>query len=161
MPQDAPRRSQGILVRLASRSAVADSAALARLPHVSRARITQIMSLLLLAPDIQEGILFLPRTDGRRAPIRERLVRRICAVLDWRRQRRVCDYLVGSRDSGTGYPIRRLTGWPELPERLAYQRGRGLREGQGLVPTLSRRMRSANREYTRSLPDRSSPESVR
>jgi hypothetical protein len=41
---------------------VPDYAALARLGHVSRARITQIMNLLLLAPDIQEQLLFLPDT---------------------------------------------------------------------------------------------------
>jgi hypothetical protein len=39
---------------------VADYADLARLGHVSRARITQIMNLLLLAPDIQEQVLFHP-----------------------------------------------------------------------------------------------------
>ncbi len=37
---------------------VADYAELARLAQVSRARITQIMNLLHLAPDIQEEILF-------------------------------------------------------------------------------------------------------
>jgi len=41
--------------------AVRDYAELARLGQVSRARITQIMNLLHLAPDIQERILFLPR----------------------------------------------------------------------------------------------------
>jgi hypothetical protein len=64
-----------------------DYADLARLAHVSRARITQIMNLMLLAPDIQEEILFLPRTNGSRAPIRERLVRPIAAVPDRRKQR--------------------------------------------------------------------------
>jgi len=68
---------------------VTDYAELARLAHVSRARITQIMNLLLLAPDIQEEILFLPRTDGGRAPIREHMVRPITAVIDWRKQRRM------------------------------------------------------------------------
>ena len=61
---------------------VADYAELARLAHVSRARITQIMNLLHLAPDIQEEILFLPRTEGGRAPIRQRMVRPIAAILD-------------------------------------------------------------------------------
>ena len=68
---------------------VADYAELARLAHVSRARITQIMNLLHLAPDIQEAILFLPRTDGSRAPIAERHLRPIAAVIDWRKQRRM------------------------------------------------------------------------
>jgi len=46
--------------------AVKDYAELARLGHVSRARVTQIMDLNLLAPDIQEAILDLPRTvEGR------------------------------------------------------------------------------------------------
>ena len=39
---------------------VTDQAELARLGRVSRARLTQIMNLLWLAPDIQEAILFLP-----------------------------------------------------------------------------------------------------
>jgi hypothetical protein len=45
--------------------AVRDYAELARLGHVTRARVTQIMNLLNLAPDIQEDILWLP--PGRRA----------------------------------------------------------------------------------------------
>ncbi|MDM8004641.1 MAG: hypothetical protein QUV05_00600, partial [Phycisphaerae bacterium] len=48
--------------RLVSRGEVRDYADLARLGYVTRARITQIMNLLNLAPDIQEAILFLPRT---------------------------------------------------------------------------------------------------
>jgi hypothetical protein len=68
---------------------VADYSELARLAHVSRARITQIMNLMHLAPDIQEDILFLPPTDGSRAPIREHMVRPIAAVLDWRKQRKM------------------------------------------------------------------------
>jgi len=66
---------------------VADYAELARLALVTRARMTQIMSLLLLAPDIQEEILYLPRSDGGRDPIREKAVRPIATVPDWRKQR--------------------------------------------------------------------------
>ena len=66
---------------------VADYAELARLAMVTRARMTQIMSLLLLAPDIQEEILFLPRSSGGRDPIREKAVRPIASVPDWRKQR--------------------------------------------------------------------------
>ena len=47
---------QGML----DRGEVKDYAELARLGHVTRARVTQIMNLLMLAPDIQEAILFLP-----------------------------------------------------------------------------------------------------
>jgi hypothetical protein len=39
---------------------IRDCAELARLGRVTRARVTQIMKLLNLAPDIQEQILFLP-----------------------------------------------------------------------------------------------------
>lgn len=46
---------------------VRDYADLARLGHVTRARMTQIMGLLNLAVDIQEEILNLPKTiKGRR-----------------------------------------------------------------------------------------------
>jgi hypothetical protein len=69
--------------------AVADYAQLADLGHVSRARISQIMNLLLLAPDIQEQILFLPRTRNGRDPIRLALLQPIALSPDWGRQRRL------------------------------------------------------------------------
>jgi len=68
---------------------VADYAELARLSHVTRARITQIMNLGHLAPDIQEELLLLPLSNGGRDPIRERMVRPIAAIPDWRKQRRM------------------------------------------------------------------------
>jgi len=77
------------LERLVKSGEVADYADLARLGHVTRARVTQIMNLLNLAPDIQEELLFLPRTVKGRDPIRERHLRPIAAVLDWRKQRRM------------------------------------------------------------------------
>lgn len=75
--------------RLIKDGEIADQAELARLGQVSRARMTQIMNLLQLAPDIQEAILFLPRTVNGRDPIREIMVRPIAAVPDWRKQRRL------------------------------------------------------------------------
>jgi len=68
---------------------VADYAELARLSHVTRARITQIMNLLNLAPDIQEAILHLPLVESGRDPIREHAIRPIASTLDWRKQRRM------------------------------------------------------------------------
>ena len=50
-------------------------AEVARRGHVSRARMTQIMNLLLLAPDIQEEILFLPRKTEGRCHVIERSMR--------------------------------------------------------------------------------------
>jgi hypothetical protein len=66
---------------------VTDYAELARLGHVSRARLSQIASLLGLAPDIQEEILFLPRTLKGRDPIQLRHLLPIAAIPDWRKQR--------------------------------------------------------------------------
>ena len=68
---------------------VADYADLARLGHVTRARVTQIMNLLCLAPDIQEAILFLPLTQHGRDPVREHMLRPVASVLDWRKQRKM------------------------------------------------------------------------
>ena len=41
---------------------IANQSALADIGHITTARTTQIMTLLNLAPHIQEQILFLPRT---------------------------------------------------------------------------------------------------
>lgn len=51
--------------------------------------MTQIMSLLSLAPDIQEQILFLPRTEQGRDAIKETDVRLIASTLDWQKQQRM------------------------------------------------------------------------
>ena len=62
---------------------------LAALGHVTRARISQILNLIHLAPDIQEALLFLPPTvRGRDAIILADLLP-IAATLDWRKQRRL------------------------------------------------------------------------
>lgn len=66
---------------------VADQAELARLGQVSRARVSQIMNLLCLAPDIQEAILFLPPVESGRDPVTERELRVIVGEVDWGRQR--------------------------------------------------------------------------
>jgi hypothetical protein len=69
--------------------AVASYAELARLGQVTDARISQIMDLTLLAADIQEAILFLPRTELGRDPIVMRDLLRIAAARDWAKQRRM------------------------------------------------------------------------
>ncbi|MBN2294220.1 MAG: hypothetical protein JXM70_17465 [Pirellulales bacterium] len=68
---------------------VINQAELARLGHVTRARLTQIMNLRLLAPDIQEAILFLPRVENGRDQIFLRDLQPIALVSDWRKQRRM------------------------------------------------------------------------
>src|SRR5205809_7044711 len=62
-------------------------AELAKLGHVTRARLSQIASLLCLAPDLQEDILFLPRTLRGRDPIHLQHLLPIAAIPDWRKQR--------------------------------------------------------------------------
>jgi len=74
---------------LLATGAVRDQAELAELGHVTRARVTQIMNLLQLAPDIQEAILYLPRVAQGTDPIFERHLRPIVATPDWRKQRRL------------------------------------------------------------------------
>jgi len=76
---------------------VDDYATLAELAHVSRARISQIMNLLVLAPGIQETLLFLPRTVRGRDPIHLRQLQPLAAVLDWRQQRTLWRTLQASK----------------------------------------------------------------
>lgn len=67
--------------------AVPDATALARLAHVSQPRITQILNLNLLAPDIQEALLFLPQVEAGKPEVSEKGLRGVCAELHWEKQR--------------------------------------------------------------------------
>jgi hypothetical protein len=67
---------------------IQDHAELARLAHVSRARIGQIMALLHLAPDIQEKILFFEGRSRGRGLILLAQLQPIAAIADWAKQRR-------------------------------------------------------------------------
>jgi hypothetical protein len=67
---------------------VCSYAAAARLGHVSRARMSQILSLLNLAPDLQEQVLFLQRPVRSRTGPVLRQVLHVAAALDWDEQRR-------------------------------------------------------------------------
>jgi hypothetical protein len=71
-----------------------DYAELARLGRVTRARMTQIMKLLDLAPDIQEQILFLPNQRG----LTERTLRPIVSRIDWNEQRPLFQKIIDSLD---------------------------------------------------------------
>ena len=73
---------------------VANYSALASLGHVTRARISQILNLIHLAPDLQEALLFLPPTQRGRDPIILADLMPIAAACDWRRQRRLWRRLV-------------------------------------------------------------------
>ena len=62
---------------------------LAELGRISQPRMTQIMSLLNLAPDIQEELLYLPEVIQGKAAIHEKLLRPLTTEMDWRVQRRM------------------------------------------------------------------------
>jgi hypothetical protein len=66
-----------------------DLANAARTIGVTRARMTQIMNLLLLAPEIQEAILDLPPVTNGRDPVSERALRAIVAEPEWDKQLRL------------------------------------------------------------------------
>ncbi len=67
---------------------------LARRGHVTQPRMSQIIALNRLAPDLQEAPLTLPATKGK-PEIHEKRLRPIAAVLAWEEQRtvwkQICD----------------------------------------------------------------------
>jgi hypothetical protein len=68
---------------------VTDYADLARLGHVTRARVTQIMNLRLLAPEIQEELLFFDSGGKRVQTIQLKWLQRLATDSDWDEQRRL------------------------------------------------------------------------
>jgi hypothetical protein len=82
-----------------------DYAELARLGRVTRARMTQIMRLLDLAPDLQEQILFLPLMQG----LNERNLRPIASRIDWDEQRRMFQEMYGPAAQNRGHALVRGT----------------------------------------------------
>ncbi len=96
--QGAPRVARLMALSLRFEALVRDGqvnnyAQLARLGRVSRARLSQVMSLALWAPDIQEALLFQPA--GTR-PFSERQLRPLAAEPDWTRQRQLWSRLQAS-----------------------------------------------------------------
>ena len=67
---------------------VYDYAEIATLGHVTRARVTQIMNLRLLAPDIQEELITLDRVIKGRDSLSLRQFQSIALDNDWKRQRK-------------------------------------------------------------------------
>ena len=64
-----------------------DYAEIATLGHVTRARVTQIMNLRLLAPDLQEQLLTFPRIKQGRDTICLRMFQTIALEPSWKNQR--------------------------------------------------------------------------
>jgi hypothetical protein len=101
MNQAAARASTGRLPRVTQVMALAiqledmlrrgeakDYADLARLSCVCRERLSQIVRLNYLGPDIQVELLYLPPTPAGRYPISETALRKIASLPSWADQRR-------------------------------------------------------------------------
>ncbi len=73
-----------------------DYADLARLGCLTRERMSQIMELVWLAPDIQTEILEFPPSGGTRFPISEVAVRKVASPLSWDEQSRAWKVLKNS-----------------------------------------------------------------
>jgi hypothetical protein len=99
-PPTVPERPKGRLPRITRYMALAiyyedlirqghvhDYAEIATLGHVTRARVTQIMNLRLLAPDLQEQLLNVPRIEQGRDPICLRMFQAIALEPSWKNQR--------------------------------------------------------------------------
>ena len=95
-----PERPKGRLPRITRYMALAiyyedlirqghvyDYAEIATLGHVSRARVTQIMNLRLLAPDLQEQLLNVPRIEQGRDALCLRMFQTIALEPSWKNQR--------------------------------------------------------------------------
>jgi hypothetical protein len=70
--------------RLLREGVAANTIELAHLARVTQPRITQVLNLLHLAPDIQEELLFLPLVESGRDPIHEKQLRRVCEEAELR-----------------------------------------------------------------------------
>lgn len=80
--------------RLLDSGQVKSAAELARRLGFTRARVSQLLDLTLLAPDIQEQVLYAANVAGRDA-ITERDLRVVARHLEWARQREVFRGLTG------------------------------------------------------------------
>jgi hypothetical protein len=84
------------LEHLLANGQVKDQAEIARVAGITRARVTQILNLTNLAPDIQQAILDLEPTTEPVLRFREREVRTIAITTNWDKQRLMWKRLVKS-----------------------------------------------------------------
>jgi|LakMenE01Jun11ns_1017448.scaffolds.fasta_scaffold9878327_1 hypothetical protein len=87
------------LEHLLASGQVKDQAEIARVAGVTRARVTQILNLTNLAPDIQQAILNLEPTTDHVPRFREREVRTIAILPNWEKQRMLWKRLMKRTDS--------------------------------------------------------------
>lgn len=76
------------LQEMIDRGEIQDYVDIARLGYITRARASQIINLTLLAPDIQEELLFLEDSTGG-GRMKEHHIREIAAVSSWSDQRKL------------------------------------------------------------------------
>jgi hypothetical protein len=74
-----------------------DHSDLARLGCISKERVSQIMRLVWLAPDIQQEILTLPRTSLGRFHVSEVALRQVASKMLWGEQREAWGRLQDAR----------------------------------------------------------------
>lgn len=103
-PPERPARMPRICRLLALAHAVHDAirrgelhdlAGAARAFGLTRARLTQLMNLTLLSPEIQEAILALPPVEHGRDEVSERGLRAIAAEPAWERQAEMWKVVTG------------------------------------------------------------------
>ncbi len=82
------------LEHLLANGQVKDQAEIARVAGITRARVTQILNLTNLAPDIQQSILDLEPSTDYVPRFREREVRTIAITANWEKQRLLWKRLV-------------------------------------------------------------------
>ncbi|MCA9137970.1 MAG: hypothetical protein KDB00_14460 [Planctomycetales bacterium] len=78
-----------------------DATDLAEMYDITQPRMSQIISLALLAPDIQETLLNLPRETAGRSQIHEKALRPICSQVDFDRQREMWNELIAQVEQTT------------------------------------------------------------
>jgi transcriptional regulator with XRE-family HTH domain len=108
------------------RGLVADQAALARKLGLTRARVTQLFDLLMLAADLQEQVLALEAVDGAE-PMAERTLREVAHAGTWAEQR------AAWWENGRHRPVR--------AQRTRLER---LAEELGITPPVSSTTSAAN-----------------
>lgn len=102
MPGGLPRvtRLMALAIRcdeLLRTGKVRDLEHLATIGNVSQPRISQILSLTMLAPDLQETLLFLPRLSEGKPEISEKSLRKITMLDHWDEQRKAWEM--------SGFPV--------------------------------------------------------
>lgn len=98
MPGRVPRISRWMALAIqlhqrVEKGELRNQAAIARAGKVTRARLSQLMSLNHLAPNLQEWLLFLPRISRGTDPIQMRHLIPLTKVSDWNEQRKLWQHL--------------------------------------------------------------------